>query len=451
MKKIFAIALTVAMILSMGAVVAFAANGNASYGPEGPEAFTAVEGTIALTWLPDADEKINLTDGDLDDWFALGLTPLAIDDTNVVTWFNAIPEDFEMNAYFVADATYLYVAFNIVDSDVVTSKPKADPLDYSTGEQLTNYNTGDNFQMNIDFGNKIKWLIDNDPNAAEEMTNAKAVFYSLGYKGDGENVYIAVQESDDNRILGEGDGATVDHLNGVDSGTKGKTYETTDGWAAEFRIPFSEFFYDYCYKSWNESEEGMEANAITVDEDHPLEIGIGLYNLNWSHTDNAPDGELYGAYGLHNGTNLGDDGMPIVTWGPDDLATKLSLAYVEGMAFTTADFGDIADLAFLNPSVTVSNGEGETTGGTSGETETAGGTSGETETAGGTSGETETETEIVTETETETETENSGETTGETKAETEAPAADGCASVVGFGAVAVLAAAAAAVVLKKKD
>jgi hypothetical protein len=35
--------------------------------------------------------------------------------------------------------------------------------------------------------------------------------------------------------------------------------------------------------------------------------------------------------------------------------------------------------------------------------------------------------------------------------ETEAPKKGGCGSVVGFGAVAVLAAAAAAVVLKKKD
>ena len=46
------------------------------------------------------------------------------------------------------------------------------------------------------------------------------------------------------------------------------------------------------------------------------------------------------------------------------------------------------------------------------------------------------------------------ETVAETTAATDAPAADaeeGCASVVGFGAVAVLAAAAAAVVLKKKD
>ncbi len=43
------------------------------------------------------------------------------------------------------------------------------------------------------------------------------------------------------------------------------------------------------------------------------------------------------------------------------------------------------------------------------------------------------------------------ETKAETKAETEAPAAEGCASVIGFGAVAVIAAAAAAVVLKKKD
>ncbi len=80
----------------------------------------------------------------------------------------------------------------------------------------------------------------------------------------------------------------------------------------------------------------------------------------------------------------------------------------------------------------------------------------------------ETETEPEDETEAETKGETEAETKGETEAETKADetkadetkadetkgddaADDGCASVVGFGAVAVLAVAAAAVVLKKKD
>ena len=67
--------------------------------------------------------------------------------------------------------------------------------------------------------------------------------------------------------------------------------------------------------------------------------------------------------------------------------------------------------------------------------------------------ETDTETTVDTVEETAGET-GVEETVAETKAETKAPAAaadEGCASVVGMGAVAVLTAAAAAVVLKKKD
>ena len=431
MKKILAIALSVAMILSLGILSIFA-DCVGWYGD--PDAFEPVDPSLELTWVPDAATALDLGDCSLDDWAALNLPVVTVTRENVVAWINDgyVPENFQLNAQFAADKDFLYVAFNIVDDDVRFSNPVADPLDPSN---LVNYNTGDLFQLNIDFGNKIKWTMENNPEAAEEMTNLKAVFYSFGIIGDGEDVYISVQESDEDRILGPGDAVNVnpdrvdiDPDNITDTGTKGKTWLTEDGWAAEFCLPFSEMFYDFCFKSYADGWNAMVGNSLTIDENHPLEIGIGLYNLDWQNADpdNGVLGGLAGAYGLHAGDNIDEDtGRPIVTWGPDDLCTKLVLAYVDGMEFTSP--------YLLTP-----------------EKEAL-------ETIEETDPETTVETEAPTETETKVETEApKAETEApktETKApETEAPAADeGCASVVGFGAVAVLTAAAAAVVLKKKD
>ena len=479
MKKILAIVMSVAMILSVGAMAISAAVYTAKGWYGNPAGFTPVEDTLTLTWVADASEKINLTDCSLDDWADLNLPVTTIDINNVVAWINDgyVPAEFVMNAQFAADKDFLYVAFNIVDNDVRASAEVADPLDPTN---LHNYNTGDCFQMNIDFGNKIKWTLENDPDKAEEMTNVKAVFYSFGFRGDGEDVYISVEESDDNRILGAGDkvnvnparldlypggqlkqqkddagkiveeyilmpdetryevlrdtsgsvravltpdGEEITSDDMTDTGTKGKTWLTEDGWSAEFCIPFSELFYDYCYKSYNDSWNGMIGNSITIDEDHPLEIGIGLYNLNWNNPNPEIAGDMGGlaaAFGLHSG-EVDENGDPVVTWGPDDLCTKLSLAYTEGMEFTSP---------YLLP-------EGKEALETVVEDDQQ---------------PVESVTEPVTETETETAAQTEAETTAQTTAQTTAPAAEeGCASVVGFSAVAVLVAAAAAVVLKKKD
>ena len=193
MKKILAIAMSVAMILSLGTLFV-AADANGCIGWYADEAnFEPIDDTLELTWVADAADVLNLEDLSLEDWEALNLPVVTIERWNTVAWINDgyVPEEFMMNAQFAADGEFLYVAFNIVDDDVRFSNPVADPLDPSN---IVNYNTGDLFQMNIDFGNKISWILENDPDAAEEMTNAKAVFYSFGIIGDGENIYISVQE-----------------------------------------------------------------------------------------------------------------------------------------------------------------------------------------------------------------------------------------------------------------
>ena len=173
----------------------------------------------------------------------------------------------------------------------------------------------------------------------------------------------------------------------------------------------------------------MIEKSITVDENHPLEIGIALYNLDYTAANagqSAPDN----AFGLHNGTE-GEDGKPLVTWtSTTDLATKLTVPYVDGMEFTSP--------YLLTPDKEAL----ETVGGS--------GSAPETEAA------TETETTLVTEAETVVETTAqtaAPETSANTAApETDAPATEGgCASVVGIGAVSVMAIAAAAVVIKRKE
>ena len=74
MKKIFAIVITLAMLLSLGAIMANAAvipDGISApvgkYGVANPDDFSPV-GTIKIQWDADASKKLDLTDGDMSDW-----------------------------------------------------------------------------------------------------------------------------------------------------------------------------------------------------------------------------------------------------------------------------------------------------------------------------------------------------------------------------------------------
>ena len=500
-NKITAIILSACMLLSLGVTAAFADEG--AYGPGGKDAFTPVVDKIEIAW--NGDLALDLEDCSFEDWDAAGIDSITIDDTNVVSWIGAIPEDWEMSARFAIDEDFLYIAFNIVDDDVVAVPSSVDPV---LDNNYRCYRGGDAFQLGVDFGNLIKWTIENDPDT--DMSNTKTVFYSVGYLGDGEDVCVSVRESDDERVLGKGDSINinpartdVDFENLTDTGTKGKTFLTEDGWAAEFCLPLSELYYDFCYKSYNDGWDDMIEMSINVDEDHPLEIGIALYNLDYTAANvgqSVPDI----AFGLHSGVEEND--KPLVTWtSTTDLATKLSVPYVDGMEFTSPYLLTPEKEVLETLGETVAAPETETTPATETETvvetvvetvietipetaapetaietlpETTPATETETvvetvaETVIETIPETEPETTPATETETVVETvaETAAETVVETDPETVAPettispdvatsapeteasaADEGCASLVGMGAVSVMAIAAAAVLFKRKE
>ena len=416
MKKILALVMSVAMILSIGAIAVSAAVGY--YGPGGKDAFKPLDSRIDVEWRNDLE--LDLEDYGFADWDAAGITPITIDDTNVVSWLGQTPEDWEMSARFTVDKDYLYIGVNIVDEDVVVNPYNGDPI---ADQNATYYGGGDVFQLSIDFGNLIKWTLEND--TENPMQDPRVVFYSIGYMGDKEDVYVSVRNSGDDRVLGKGDaiGVNTDRVdvdvdNPTDTGTMGKTFETDDGWGLEFRLPLSELFYDYCYKTFNEGWNDMVKNSITIDENKPLEIGFGLYNFDYTTaTQGAIEPPL--AVGLHSGIEV--EGVPQVTWGPDDLVSKLSIPYVDGMEFTCP--------YLLTPDKEALETREEIPEETEPE-----------------------ETDAPETAAPETEAPKAETKAPETAApKTEAPKKSGCSAVVGFGAVAVLTAAAAAVVLKKKD
>lgn len=366
-KRSLALSLAICMILTIAATLVCAAE-TGWYGPDGATCFAPVSDTVALTWLPDAAEDLDLTDGSFEDWVAAGVDPLYIGPRNVVAWYGNIPADWAMDVRFAVDGDNLYVAASVTDAEVVADDRVDNPFDPAN---IVNYNTGDNIQLAIDFGNIIEWTLQNDPDSADYMANEKAIFYSIGFRGDGEDVCISVQESHDDHILGRGDGNY--RVGGERSGARGKTFLTNDGWAAEFCIPLSELFYDVCYKTFNDCYNDMIWQSIVMDEDWPLEIGLNVYHMNWGWSTDGSTKQMTGAFGLHTGQNVDRYGDPIVTWGAEDLATALTLDYEDGMAFsspyiltpdkdyleydTDLNFGDgtVGDVA-LGKRVSINNG-----------------------------------------------------------------------------------------------
>ncbi len=450
MKKILAIAMTVAMILCLGTVFASAAQPNlggteAQYSGGSYEQFSKL-GDIEVTWMPDAMEKLNLKDGDLADWQELGLEATVITPANMVSWngLHAVPEGFQMSAYFMADKDYLYVGFYIVDPDVVAIDPA----------NLAGYTAGDAFQINIDFGRKLGWIIENDPDTAEILTNTQNVFYSFGYNGDDGPVGVFVQCSDDERLLVE------------ETGVIGSTGKTSDGWCAEFTIPFAEMYKDYLYKAYLDDEAD---NAVYVDSQNPFLLGAGLYYQDHATQEDGSTPMTW-ASGTHSGFagsdadgNLLDPATnpPVVRWDVYDNAMNLILNYTEGMEFTCNGIvveGDEYQTAAPDPEETKTDAE-ETKADAEETKADAEETKADAEETKADAEETKADAESADDTEADEEAESTADTkadaesTADTKAdaETKAEAKGGCGSVIGLGAVAIIAAAAAAVVLKKKD
>lgn len=397
MKKIFAIVITVAMLLSLGAVMASAATEvswtEGQFAVADASEFTPV-GTIKIDWDADAADKLDLTDGDMADWQAAGYTAKTIDASNMVSWVGnaegvidpGMPDNWNITTYFVADSEWLYIGFYVTDPNFVY------------GDNAAGYN-GDAFQICIDFGGKLGEAVEKNP---DKLENFKNIFYSFTCISDGAPLEIMRQESSDDKILSEANG----------DGVKGAAKKTDAGWSAEFALSFEQMFKDYEWKAWEEDS----TIYVGGEDNKPLTIGCCLY---YQNRTSAP-GAVEWAAGTSNGKLL-DNGKPGVSWTCYDNGINLELDIEDGVTF---DYENIVIMAADETEPpTVEEEEDPTDAPTEAPTDAP----------------TEAPTDAPTEAPTAAPTDDAGATD------------EGCASVIGFGAVAVLAAAAAVVALKKKD
>ena len=390
MKKIFAILVTVAMLLAMGTVLASAELPDVPWTAGGytTDDFTTA-GDFAIEWDPDAASKLDLTDGDMADWAAAGYNMVTIDTSNMVHWVKddvGAPEGWQISTYFVADSEWFYIGFFVTDPA------------FAYGDNPASYN-GDAFQVCIDFGGRLGDMLVNNP---EDVGNPKNIFYSFSCIEDGAPIQIMRQESDNDGLL------SVDN----EDEWQGAARKTETGWSAEFALSWQQLYNDYSWKSWDDKNI-----YVGGDQDLPLKIGCCLYYLDRSETN----GGIHWAAATTNGI-ADDNGVPQVSWTAYDNGINLSLAYQDGMVF------NCEGIVALERTETIPV---------------------ETDAPETDPPETEAKTEAKTEAPVETEAKTEAGTTAGTTATTEP--AEGCSSAVAFGAVAILAAAAAAVVLKKKD
>ena len=399
MKKIFAILMTVAMLLSLGAVVASAASLPDNLLPttavggysSDPSEFSAV-GDVAITWDPEASSKLDLSDGDMADWAEAGYPMITVDPSNMCYWVKddvGVPEGWQISTYFVADSEWFYIGFFVTDPA------------FAYGSSASGYN-GDAFQVCIDFGGRLGDALAADPYS---IPNPKNIFYSFSCLEDGAPIQIMRQESDNDMLISEANG----------DGVKGAARKTEDGWSAEFALSWEQLYGDYAYKAWDDPKI-----YIGGDENRPLKIGACLYYIDRSETGGAQ----HWAAGTTNGLT-DDNGNPYISWTAFDNSINLSLEYQDGMTFACENIVAVDKTVTIPVETTAEETEAPTEPATEAKTEAK----------------TEEPTEAAT-----TAADNTVTTAGTTTEPTE-----GCASVIGFGAMAVLAAAAAAVVLKKKD
>ena len=150
MKKLWLYVMVLAMLLSAAVLCVSAElpyNGAFTpgrYGVEDPEAFAPV-GDVPIQWDRDITQKIDLTDGDVSDWYEAGYARTDISPANMVAWVGDHTNlaGWGMTAWFVADPDYVYMAFDISDPTFTYSDPDS-------------YYNGDAIQLAIDFQRHIQ-------------------------------------------------------------------------------------------------------------------------------------------------------------------------------------------------------------------------------------------------------------------------------------------------------
>lgn len=287
LKKLLAVIMSLAMILSMSAVIA---NAVVRVGENS-------DGVINIEWDDEADFDF---DGDISEWADAGYSFTTFSPENFYAWNGIVDADFAINAYFVADSDWLYVAFFIADSDWVKC----------TGDKTSvngSYGDADSFQIAIDFGSFMETAL-ND--GAADYGNNKSIFYSFACHEEGEPLVFARQESYNDAVLSEANG----------DGVKGAAGAYEGGWCAEFAISWDQMYQDLTVKTL-EKDHKYPFNA-----DNDFKLGVLLCYLN--HADD--DGEVTRTWMA--GTTKGDN----CNWDPRDSGVYLTLDWAEGRVIKAA-------------------------------------------------------------------------------------------------------------------
>lgn len=294
MKKLIVFAVLSALLLSLGGFSAAAelpegvGFTSGQYAGGDPEQFSTL-GDINVDWLPALDGAIDVTDGDLADWYASGAKGSVVTLNNMVSWVGE-PADWKMTAFYAADSEYLYFAFDIVDPD------------FTYGTTVSSYN-GDAIQLCLDFGYKIGEIAEEDPHLISSLKN---IFYSFSCIEDGAPLGIMRQESHVDGILYQSKGDAV----------MGAARKTPDGWSVELALGWDLLYEDYIWKAWQEDPRVF----VGASQQIPLSMGMCIYYIN--RTDNET---ITWAAGTVKGWT-DDAGNPCVSWSALDNGAKLNLA-----------------------------------------------------------------------------------------------------------------------------
>jgi hypothetical protein len=294
MKKLIVFAVLSALLLSLGGFSAAAelpegvGFTQGQYAGGDPEQYSTL-GDIDVDWIPALDGAIDVTDGDLADWYASGAKGSVVTLNNMVSWVGE-PADWKMTAFYAADSEYLYFAFDVIDPD------------FTYGTTVSSYN-GDAIQLCLDFGYKIGEIAEEDPHMISSLKN---IFYSFTCIEDGAPLGIMRQESHMDGILYQSKGDAV----------MGAARKTPDGWSVELALGWDLLYDDYIWKAWQEDPRVF----VGASQQIPLSMGMCIYYINRTDTETI----TWAAGTVKGWTD--DAGNPCVSWSALDNGAKLNLA-----------------------------------------------------------------------------------------------------------------------------
>lgn len=301
MKKILAIVLSLAMVLSLGVMLVSA---------DTVDGWKAV-GEVAADFGGDKVSQL-VMDGDVSDWQTAGFTEVTLDKYNFAAWVGSVSDDWKISMYFTSDAKNFYLAFKIYDPEVIANEKGG-------------YQKGDAFQIQLDF-NQL---------CGKTEGFDRAVFYSFGYQEDGV-IDMTVQCIYDNnseidyviRSDGELEPTTNDERTDAEFASHKiqggcKKMEDGSGWMAEIAMPLQMLFNDVKTKLQYGEAYDSSTMDFKFDADHPLILNMLICYLDYG-TITADDGStsvgIVNAIGTFNSNPVGDDG-----WFPENSGATLKL------------------------------------------------------------------------------------------------------------------------------